>query len=317
MEHIRLNCIQHLFGNDAGQLTPVACCFCTGDVCGGAGAAEPSKEAAKTSDNGEAGERQAFEARAMLYQYDNAAAKPGWRQCGTGVMRINVLPSGQSRMVMRQDKTFRVLMNALLIPELSLQRQAGAQQVTFTCVNSLHSGLFSAANGAAPMSSDTSDAKAPADEPTAGATVPDAGAVLGPAAPCSAHGPAGVEDGIGKTHTGDAATHAAHADSGTQAGGASTEPERAQADPGKQDKSAAGPDSAPALQPPNNAEPKPVAVSAMQTYAVKFGSIQKADEFEQKVAKHKHSATADTGPAQNAAQKDEKSVMDERSVIKQ
>jgi hypothetical protein len=51
------------------------------------------------------------------------------------VLRLNVLPGGSSRLVMRQSGILRLLLNACLYPEIKLKCQEGLPQVSFLCIN--------------------------------------------------------------------------------------------------------------------------------------------------------------------------------------
>jgi hypothetical protein len=75
--------------------------------------------------------------KASLYYFDRSASKPGWKERGTGTLRLNLLPGGNSRLVMRQAGILRLLLNAWLYPEIKLKKQEGLPQVSFSCLNAV------------------------------------------------------------------------------------------------------------------------------------------------------------------------------------
>ena len=117
---------------DAPSNGAIWCLCAQGDVVFAAGAAPPPEEA---HNNGEEKDESLFSCRAALYQYSKVDDKAIWQERGIGLLRLNRLPDGRSRIVMRSVGILRLLLNAWLFPELSIKRQQGAKQVTFTCVN--------------------------------------------------------------------------------------------------------------------------------------------------------------------------------------
>lgn len=92
--------------------------------------------------NGEAHDETVFSCRACLYHFERGVAQSGepakkaaWKVRGVGQLRINILPDRRSRLVMRQTGNLRLMLNALLLPEMALQCPAGSQQVSFSCIN--------------------------------------------------------------------------------------------------------------------------------------------------------------------------------------
>lgn len=119
----------------------LASCNCTH-----AGAVNEAEEKPLT---GEEEDDTVFSCRASLYHFDRSAAKPGWKERGVGVLRLNVLPGGSSRLVMRQSGILRLLLNACLYPEIKLKCQEGLPQVSFSCINAAtQADAAAAANGA-------------------------------------------------------------------------------------------------------------------------------------------------------------------------
>lgn len=107
--------------------------------------------------------------KASLYYFDRSSAKPGWRERGTGTLRLNTLPGGNSRLVMRQAGNFRLLLNAWLYPEIKLKCQEGLPQVSFSCLNA-------AATEVASLGKEDGNANANSKDEAAGKGPPDAGA---------------------------------------------------------------------------------------------------------------------------------------------
>lgn len=115
--------------------------------------------------NGEEEEQRVFAHVGTLYHHDRADAKPGWKQRGTGEVRINVQPGGHSRLVMRTAGVMRLVLNAGLFPELQVRYEEGDRQVSFTCVNAAHAdgtAAPAAAEGAAAAPVNGQAAQAPA-----------------------------------------------------------------------------------------------------------------------------------------------------------
>lgn len=266
--------------------------------------AQSGLAAAEDRDNGEANEETLFEERAILYQYEAGTDRPGWRQCGMGDMRVKQLPSGKSRMVMRQLKTGRLLMNALLIPELSLQRQPGAQQITFTCVNTAQSQRSALSNNGtiAQPAAGAGAGQQPSASPQASAQAGCSALANAQAGACSPDTPTASKRADVQASTPAAANDPVQAgmldDADGGAPGQDTvtgSPDHAQARDGS-GVAAAGHANSPHAVPPHNRAGTPDAgqaedgrtdASAMQTYAVKFGALHKADAFQSIVQQQK------------------------------
>ncbi|PRW58407.1 nuclear pore complex NUP50A-like isoform X1 [Chlorella sorokiniana] len=89
----------------------------------------PQEQAVQT---GEEDERTVFSGEGALFEFD---ASKQWRERGRGEMRLNVAPSGQARLVMRQKGNLRLLLNANLWAEMQVSKMEGGKGVTFACVN--------------------------------------------------------------------------------------------------------------------------------------------------------------------------------------
>lgn len=96
-------------------------------------AAQLSKEKPVT---GEEDEETVWTCKAALYQFDKEAARPVWRERGTGSLRINVGPDKKARIVMRQLGNLKLLLNASLFPAIKLERTEGLPRVSFCCAHS-------------------------------------------------------------------------------------------------------------------------------------------------------------------------------------
>lgn len=86
---------------------------------------------------GEEGEKTVFAGEAALFEYD---ANRQWKERGRGELRVNVAPSGQGRLVMRQKGNLRLLMNANLWAEMQVTKMEGGKGATFVCVNAAAAG---------------------------------------------------------------------------------------------------------------------------------------------------------------------------------
>lgn len=99
-------------------------------------AGEAAQVSKKKPVTGEEGEETVWTCKAALYQFDKEAARPMWRERGTGLLRINVGPNGKARVVMRQLGNLKLLLNAALFPALKLERTEGLPRVSFCCAHS-------------------------------------------------------------------------------------------------------------------------------------------------------------------------------------
>jgi Ran-binding protein 3 len=112
-------------------------------------------------DDGEAGESTILQVRAKIYHLDKTATPAAWKERGAGNLKINVpetsvdtdesgaaIPGSFDasaledadnktvRLIMRQDSTHRVILNAALIPAMQFQEKATnkALCVLFTAI---------------------------------------------------------------------------------------------------------------------------------------------------------------------------------------
>ncbi|KAF8569040.1 hypothetical protein P879_09111 [Paragonimus westermani] len=61
--------------------------------------------------NAEENETCVFKRKAKLYRYDRAEDPPEWKERGAGFVKIlSHLQTGQYRLLMRRDKTFKVIL---------------------------------------------------------------------------------------------------------------------------------------------------------------------------------------------------------------
>lgn len=82
---------------------------------------------------GEEEESTIFTTDAVLFMFDAPAKQ--WKERGKGVLRMNLMPDGKCRLVMRQKGILRVLLNAALYPEMTLKLMEGGKGVSFLCLN--------------------------------------------------------------------------------------------------------------------------------------------------------------------------------------
>jgi ribosomal protein L12E/L44/L45/RPP1/RPP2 len=80
---------------------------------------------------GEEGETTLAEARVRLYEFE----KPNWRERGVGTIKINT-DQTKYRLLMRTDTTLRVILNATIYQDMTLEEQ-NEKQLRFACVNSI------------------------------------------------------------------------------------------------------------------------------------------------------------------------------------
>ena len=99
-----------------------------------ASSAEPSRFQPIETKSGEEGEETVFAEKALLFT--NTDSK--WTSCGVGEMKINVNGQGIARLIMRQEVTLQLLLNARLYPEMKPMPMPMAEDaVTFSCHNYL------------------------------------------------------------------------------------------------------------------------------------------------------------------------------------
>jgi hypothetical protein len=122
-------------------------------------------------DNGEAGEATIASVRAKMYFVDNDDKDAGWKERGSGILKVNVpasciefddsgMPisgtfdasgldnddgSGAfcgARLILRQDQTHRLLLNTELLPGMTFQEKASlkAVNVMFTAFGTNEDG---------------------------------------------------------------------------------------------------------------------------------------------------------------------------------
>ncbi|CAL8102112.1 unnamed protein product [Calicophoron daubneyi] len=84
---------------------------------------------AVTVSNTEEDEICVFKRRAKLFRYDKAEDPPEWKERGTGYMKIlKHKNTGQYRLLMRRDKTFRVCCNHLITSAMELRPNCGSDR---------------------------------------------------------------------------------------------------------------------------------------------------------------------------------------------
>ena len=98
------------------------------------GTKEPMQPAVKPL-TGEEDESTVWSSKAALYHFEKRGDKNSWRERGTGMLRVNVAPSGRARMVMRQLGNLKLLLNAAIFPDLKLERTENMPRVSFCCAN--------------------------------------------------------------------------------------------------------------------------------------------------------------------------------------
>ncbi|XP_075514254.1 nuclear pore complex protein NUP50B-like [Primulina tabacum] len=88
-------------------------------------------------ETGEENEKTVFMAYAVLFEYVGGA----WKERGKGDLKVNVptTGTGKSRLVMRSQGNYRLILNANLFPDLKLTNME-KKGITFTCVNSAGEG---------------------------------------------------------------------------------------------------------------------------------------------------------------------------------
>ena len=86
-------------------------------------------EAEEKPPTGEEDDDTVFSCMAILYHFDTSSARKGWKKRGIGLLCLNLLPGGSSRLVMRQNGILRLLLNACLYPEITLKCPEGQAQV--------------------------------------------------------------------------------------------------------------------------------------------------------------------------------------------
>ncbi|KAK9838667.1 hypothetical protein WJX74_000985 [Apatococcus lobatus] len=117
--------MQSIFGTSSTTDAP--------HVFGAAGtSAKPAVELSEAdTKNGEEDESTAFHGDGKLFQFvDNS-----WRERGSGDMRLNVGPSGQARLVMRQRGNLKLLLNANLFPGMTHDLMDGGKGAMFQAMN--------------------------------------------------------------------------------------------------------------------------------------------------------------------------------------
>jgi hypothetical protein len=90
---------------------------------------------------GEEGETQMFQGRSKLFRLVKGD-KPSWSELGVGPVRINVpiqtdnpdssTPQKLPRIIMRRQGVLKLLLNAMIVPELSFER-VGENMIRFAC----------------------------------------------------------------------------------------------------------------------------------------------------------------------------------------
>ena len=97
-----------------------------------ASSVDPSRFQPIEIKSGEEGEETVFAEKAVLFT--NSEGK--WTSCGVGEVKINVNAQGTARLIMRQEVTLQLLLNARLYPEMKpMPMQMAENAVTFSCQN--------------------------------------------------------------------------------------------------------------------------------------------------------------------------------------
>eukprot|EP00210_Caulerpa_lentillifera_P008835 g8430.t2 len=97
---------------------------------------EPAASAAVVVNTGEEGEQTVFTNTAILYQNVDGH----WKTLGQGELKLNVNDATKGRLLLRQEGTLKLLLNARLYPEMTLVPM-GEDAVSFSCVNAVGNTL--------------------------------------------------------------------------------------------------------------------------------------------------------------------------------